>query len=109
MASILTIPVSNQLPWYKFKITLSGVIYTLNVRYNTRSSRWIMDILDSSGNQLLMGIPVLINRDLTAQYLYLSIPPGVFIPTDNTNQGNQATLYSFGLDHTLYYVDPTLP
>ena len=105
--TFFTIPVGNTLPWYKFKITLSGVIFTLSFRYNTRSSRWVMDILDPSGNQILCGLPVLIQRNVTSQYPTLAIPEGVFFSTDDTGNGLQPTIYSFGTDHTLWYEDPT--
>lgn len=105
--TLFTIPLGNALPWYKFRITLSGVIFTLSVRFNVRSQTWLMDILDPSGNQILCGMPLLIERNVTGQYTTLAIPPGVFFATDDTGQGIQATQYSFGLDHTLYYEDPT--
>lgn len=107
MATLFTIPVGNVLPWMTFKITLSNVIYSLDFKYNTRMQRWTMDINDPSQNPLLTGIPLLIERNLTFQYFYLAIPPGVFFCTDDTGQETQPTLFSFGLDHTLFYVDPT--
>ena len=106
MATLFTVPISNQLPWQTFKITLSGVIYSLNFKYNTRMARWTMDISDPSQNPILTGIPLLIQRNLTFQYYYLAIPPGVFFCTDDTGQETQPTQFSFGVDHTLYYVDP---
>jgi hypothetical protein len=66
-----------------------------------------MDILDPSGNQILCGIPCLIQRNMIGQYTTFAIPEGVFFATDDTGQGNQPTLYSFGTDHTLWYEDPT--
>jgi hypothetical protein len=76
-------------------------------RYNSRMQRWILDINDSQNNQILSGVPILIGLDLTGQYLYLSIPPGVFLALDNTNQDTQPTVYSFGTTNSLYYQDPT--
>lgn len=105
--AFLTIPISNQLPWQKFKTTLSGTIFTLEFRYNTRDNRWIMDILDPSENPILVGIPCLINRNLTGQYSYLSVPIGTIFATDDTGQQTQPTEFSFGIDHTLWYFDPT--
>lgn len=102
-----TVPFRNDLPWYKFRITLSGVIYTLHVRYNVRMARWIMDVKDPSDNPILVGLPVLISRNITGQYPTLAIPAGVFFATDDTNKDVQPTLLSFGLDHTLWYEDPT--
>lgn len=107
MAQNLVFPARNDLPWYKFRITLSGVIYTAHMRYNGRMARWILDINDSSDNPILVGIPVLIERNMTGQYVSLTLPPGIFFATDDTNQDNQPTILSFGLDHTLWYEDPT--
>lgn len=106
MALLLTVPVTNQLPFIVYSITLSGVIYQLQFKYNTRMARWIMSVNDSTGNQLLAGIVLLIERNLTGQYLYLTIPPGLFFCTDDTSQDTQPTQFSFGVDHTLFYVDP---
>jgi Domain of unknown function (DUF6983) len=104
--ALLTIPVGNSLPFVQFRITLSGVIYTLTFKYNTRMSRWVMEIDDANDNQLLSGIVLLIERNLTGQYLYLAIPPGVFFCTDDTGQDTQPVQTSFGVDHTFWYVDP---
>lgn len=106
MAVLVTIPVGNAFPYVTFTITLSGVIYTMQFKYNTRMARWMMNLSDSAGNQLLSGIVLLIERNLTGQYFYLNIPPGPFFATDDTSQDTQPTQFSFGIDHTLFYVDP---
>jgi hypothetical protein len=107
MATVFTVPLNNTLPSYKFKITLSGVIFTLVLRFNTRTNTWFMDIQDPSGNPILTAIPVLIERELTSQYTTLAIPAGVFAALDETGQENQPSLYSFGTTHVLLYLDPT--
>lgn len=107
MASLFTVPLRNDLPFYKFKINLSGSFYTLQIRYNGRMQRYIMDLNDASGNQIMSGIPILIERNLFGQYAELSLPAGIFFATDDTGQDTQPTQYSFGIDHTLYYEDPT--
>lgn len=100
-----TIPVGNDLPWKKFTIPLDGVIYTLTVRFNVRSNRWILDIADSSNNPILVGIPVLIERNLTGRYVISGLPLGTLFATDFTNQENQPTRYSFDTTHGLIYED----
>jgi hypothetical protein len=100
------LPLVNNLTWYQFRVTLSGAIYTLNIRYNTRMARWTMDIEDSAANVILAGVTLLINRDLTGQYLYLSIPPGVFFALDNTNTDTEPTQFSFGTTNSFVYGDP---
>lgn len=107
MATIQSFPMRNDLPQYSFNITLSGTIFQAQVIYNIRMSRWILNINDSAGNAILSGIPVLILRNLTGQYTTLTIPEGTFIAVDNTQQDTQPTQFSFGVDHSLYYVDPS--
>jgi hypothetical protein len=99
-----TVPLDEQLPWYQFPITLDSVTYNLELYLNNRASRWMLNIRDVSGNIVLAGIPLLIERPLTQPYTYLAIPSGIFVATDNTGNGAQPTAASFLLDHTLYYV-----
>lgn len=106
--AILTIPMPDgTLPWSEFRSSISGVIYTIRIRYNVRSQRYVMQIEDSSGNVILAGIPILIERSLIGQYPTLAIPPGVLFATDDSGQEQQPTQNSFGVDHTLWYLDPT--
>lgn len=105
--SIFTIPARNDIPSYKFRVTLSGVNYTLSFRYNGRMNRYILDINDASNNQILSGIPLLTQRSLIGQYRTLAVPVGVPFITDDTGKQTQPTQYSFGVDHTFWYVDPT--
>ncbi len=106
MAAIFTFPLRNDLPQYSFNITLSGTIFQIQMIYNVRMDRWIMNINDSAGNQILSGLPILIQRNITGQYGTLAIPAGVFLAQDNTGQDTQPTQFSFGVDHTCYYIDP---
>lgn len=101
------IPARNDLPWYTFKITLSGTIFTLRFRFNTRSQRWILDVADSSNNDILDGIPLLIGRNLTGQFVIPGLPVGFMFVTDDTNEDTQPTRFSFGQDHSIGYGDPT--
>lgn len=105
--TFFTVPISNQLPWQTFRITLSGVVYTLEFRYNTRMARWLMNINDAAGNPILEGVPCLILRDMIAQYRTLAAPLGTFFCTDDTGLDQQPAEFSFGVSNTLWYEDPT--
>lgn len=102
------IPINTTFPWNFIRISLSTITYTLTFRYNSRSSRWIMDIADGSNNIILSGIILLINQDLTYQYktAIANLPIGTFFVLDNTNENTQPTQYSFGITHSLIYQDP---
>lgn len=103
------IAINSNFPWQNITIVLSGVVYVLTFRYNTRSSRWEMDIADGSNNVILSGIIMLINQDLTYQYktAISNLPVGTFFIIDNTNKDIQPTLNSWGITNTLTYADPT--
>lgn len=105
--SLFQVPTVPNLPWYSFKITLSGVIFTVTLRYNPRMERWLMDIGDPSNQPILSGLPILINRNVNGQYVVSGVPSGFFFATDDTGQFTQPTLNSFQLDHSLLYNDPT--
>jgi hypothetical protein len=104
-AFVYTIPARKDVPYYKFKITLAKTSYTLNFRFNGRMNRWILDINDVANNQIMSGIPILILRNLFNQYPELNLPNGIIFATDDTGKDTQPTMYSFGLDHTLWFVD----
>jgi len=102
-----TMPARNDVPWYTFQITLSGSIFNLIFRFNTRNNRWFMDINDAVGNPVLLGVPLLVDTNLFGQYTSLNLPDGIMFPTDDTGTGIQPTLYSFGTECTLWYYDLT--
>ena len=103
--SLQLFPARNDLPWYSMTISLTGVLYTFQLRFNPRMNRWIMNVLDPQLNPIMMGVVILINVSLLSQYPTLPIPAGIFFSLDNTNTDSQPVLDSFGLDHTLYYQD----
>lgn len=106
MANLLTVPARNDLPWYKFRISLSGTVFTLYFRYNVRCDRWLMDVYDASDTPIFQGAPILVNFNLLAQYPTLPLPNGTLFAVDDTGNQQQPTLQSFGLTHSLYYADP---
>lgn len=101
------LPVSKNVPWFRIRVPLSKVTYTLEMRYNTRMGRWIFSLLDSIGNPIVLGLPVLQMRNLLAGYPTLGIPPGPILAVDDTGRGMEPGLGSFLVDHGLIYVDPT--
>lgn len=106
MNTIYQLPLRNDVPWYAVQMQLSGVVYTLVFRYNVRSQRWIMDVRDPSENYIVVGLPILIDRDVAGQYVMANIPAGPFFAIDNTGTQDQPTVYSFGNTHSFYYQDP---
>ena len=64
-----------------------------------------MDVADGSNVNIINGLPVLLERNISGQYVITGLPPGVFFATDDTNKRSQPSRFSFGTDHTFWYDD----
>lgn len=106
MASGINLPLGNDVPSYKFKTSLSGVVYTLQLNFNTRVQLWHLDIMDASNNPIYMGIPLIIDTDLLYQCVNPLRPLGTMVVLDTTNQEQNPGRNSFGTTHILMYIDP---
>lgn len=103
---ILSVPARNDLPWYRLKISLSNVLYTLEFRYNTRMQRWAFNILDSTATTVLLGgIFLLVDRDIMSRFVSNLLPAGNIFCTDITGS-DQPTRFSFGTTAICVYADP---
>lgn len=102
--NIETIPLRSDIFFYTFKINLSGTIYSFKIRYNGRMDRWILNIEDAIGNEILSGIVLLINRDIVSQYTTLNLMPGLLSAVDTSPNMVQPTQFSFGNNNFLVYL-----
>ena len=99
----LVIPVRNDLPAYEFRIDLESVTYTMRFRYNLRMQRWIMDLADGDGEDIIAGIPILINLDLLRQYSRSNLPPGTLFCVDYSGEEQNPDRERFGDSALLLY------
>jgi hypothetical protein len=99
----LVIPVRSDFKSYSMKIELELVIYTLSFGYNTRRGRWYMDISDQAGNDILTGVPILINIPLCDQYIVNGLPPGRFIAIDQSGNNKIPGEDDLGNDVQIFY------
>lgn len=101
------LPLDSKFPWYTFKISLSGVIYTIRIRFNSRMQRWMIDFADTADNDIMSGLPLLTMRAIKDQYILDGLPPGLLYVSDETDKDEQPTRDSFGFDKSLIYVTAT--
>jgi hypothetical protein len=65
---MLKLPFTSD-PWRQFSTVLNGTEYTLSTRYNERNGVWYFDLgLESTGEVLAAGVPILIGCDMLAPY-----------------------------------------
>lgn len=85
----------------QFSISLAGVTYQMAVTW--RAAFWCLDIMDSSGTDLIMGIPLITGADLLAQYNYLGLGFSLYVGCDDPANENP-TETDLGTNSHLYVV-----
>lgn len=96
-----TLP-TNQL----LTIDLAGTTYQLLFLWNGKSNCWVMDVLDSAGNPIVTGIPLITGADLLEQYHYLGIGGSLLCQTIG-DIDSVPTYENFGTTGILYFIAPT--
>ena len=74
---------------WEMDVQLSGRVYTLRGRWNTRSRTWVIDLDSGDGVRLLSGFRAVINFPLLPRWRTEQMPPGeLFIldPNDRLNR-----------------------
>lgn len=104
---IRNIPIDTSQPDHLFTIDLEGVVYTLRFRLNSRTGRWVMNVLTELGVLIVGAIPLVVNQGLTKRYGKSSLPPGEIYVIDLSGENREPEERSFGLTHLLVYVEST--
>ncbi|ORJ20051.1 hypothetical protein BS639_17210 [Rouxiella silvae] len=86
----------------KFSITLNSVSYRMNIIWRDTPG-WVMDLQDSSGVNLIAGIPLVTGADLLGQYGYLGLGFSLLVMCDDDTQ-EYPTKTDLGTGSHLYYV-----
>jgi hypothetical protein len=87
----------------KVGVTLNTVDYQLVVVWNDQNQTWVMDILDSNGENLACGLPLVTANDLLEQLRYLGFNGQMIVQTD-FNATAIPTFENLGNTSHLYFV-----
>lgn len=92
---LLTAPIRTDRPELTFRVRLDGVIYSMRLAYMRRHVQtvgtWVLDIRDSVGNPVVLGIRVVEGIDLLAPYRARDVPPGILRCVDTTGADTDPT------------------
>jgi hypothetical protein len=102
MATII-IPARADLPAYEFRFDLDDEVFTLSFRFNSRMSKWIMDIKTQDGTPLRMGIPLLTAVKLLNEQRPSTYPKGNFLMMHETGLYIDSEREELGQIIKLYY------
>lgn len=90
-------------PFFDIQITVEGVTYTLEFRWNVRLESWFMAMFDADG-----VVPILVGVRLVADWLIGSYhtgvgPSGAFRLFDTTGRGEEPGFEDLGTRHRLEF------
>lgn len=85
--------------------SLGSTLYQLTVRWNVAMNAWMLDIADSSGNNIVTAIPLVTGVNLLEQYDYLNFGVLLFAFTDSDLDA-PPTFDNLGSTGHLYFYVP---
>ena len=85
----------------RFSISVAG--QSLQMAVTWRTAFWCLDIMDSTGTDLIKGIPLITGANLLAQYRYLGLGFSLYVNCDDPANDNP-TQTDFGIKSHLYAV-----
>ena len=94
--TIETIPVRSDLDYYSMTVSLAEVDYRLSFAFNTRDSRWYMDVAQADGTVLVSGTPIVVDMPLLLRFTDTDLPAGYLVATDATGAGLEPVKDDFG-------------
>lgn len=85
----LIIPLRGDIPYYDFQVTLEGVTYTMEVRWNVRLQAPFLAIFDAQGTTpILVGLRMVVNWPLGAYNTGRGLPGNLML-IDTSNQNRE--------------------
>jgi hypothetical protein len=104
--AILEIPIELTNKKFRQITVLDNISYIFSFSYNTRFSKWIMEILNAENQVILSGIPLYSDRLLLKNYKYLSVPQGDLLCVDTESLNEDPNKEDFGARFKLVYIEP---
>lgn len=87
----------------KFLVTIGGLVCTMSLIWRDVAG-WTLDVMDSGGNALMTGLPVLTGVDLISQHPDLGIKGRLVVVTDNDAPG-ETTKNNLGVKSHLIFIE----
>lgn len=92
---------------FQQQITLTSVIFILYFRWNAMNAYWVMNIYDRNDQPVLLGIKVVTNFDLTAQFAALTgMPEGDILCQNILGLWDTIKRFDMGQTTEIMYYEP---
>lgn len=86
----------------RFRVSLGEITYNLRVLWRDDAG-WIMDVMDSGGQPLLLGVPLVPDVNLIEQYPELGLSGAMIVMADQ-GAPEYPTKTNLGVASHLYFV-----
>ena len=103
--STVVLPVTPDVPHFDFQVVLEGATFTLELRWNERSSTWSLSVFDAAGEQLTAGRPVVLGAELLGRSADARLPRGALFAIDTSGKNLEAGRYDLGSRVQLVYIE----
>lgn len=90
---------------WKAQITLSNIIYVLEFKWNALNEYWSMNIYDENEEPIIFGIKVVVNWNLTEQFVSARMPPGDIVCQNILGEWNKIIRFDMGEIAELFYYE----
>ncbi len=94
---------STTLTDYTQRTILDGREYVLHLRWNGRSAKWFLSVLDQDESPIVQGIKIVADFPLLESAVDDRLPPGVLLALDTTQEGRDPGLTELGDRVVLVY------
>ena len=91
---------------WQTQITLSDTIYNLYFKWNALNQYWVMNVFDNNNLPICYGIKVVVNWNLTGQFVVSGMPAGNIVCQNVLGQFNTITRFDMGKNDELFYYEP---
>lgn len=94
-------------PAWQAQITLTGTIFLLYFSWNAMNEYWVMNIFDRNDSPILLGVKVVTNFDLTAQFAAITgMPQGNIVCQNILGLWDVIQRFDMGQTTELIYYEP---
>lgn len=103
--AFLECPTRNDLPSYKYVISLDGTNFTLTFTYNIRMGKWFLNLGDSINTPIVSQVPIVSTWPLFDRFNEEGIPLGTLFAFDSSGQNLDPGRFDLGDRVRMFYAE----
>lgn len=90
---------------WEAQIELSGVIFALAFKWNALNEYWVMNIFNRNAEPILLGVKVVVNWNLTGQFVTVGMPEGDIVCQNVLGAFGKILRFDMGNVSNLFYYE----